>query len=262
MRVRLILVVVAGTLVALAAFGTGTAFAATGCFKDTNGHPFEQAICWMKENGLVSGKRFRPDDATTRAQAAVWLQKVADIPPSSGLILVSEGFANWRPFYSNDNVVFEHYSNATYLKKTTTGINFFSLHPSLPTALYGRNLKLLGVEFCYTASASAVFSYVEINTYTHTNSAGSRTLQFSDTTDRTDSACRYYVLPTPVTLTAEDGANIFIQGQWNTANSPLIVGRTTFVLAPTNLNVVPPSIANSVPLQEGGASGTDSTAAP
>jgi hypothetical protein len=262
MRVKSILFVVTAAILLVAAFWTGTAYAATGCFKDTNGHPFEQAICWMKENGLASGKRFRPDDPTTRGQAAVWLQKVADIPPSSGLILISEGFANWRPFFSTDNVVFENYSNVTYLKKTSTGTNYFSLQPSLPTALYGRNLKLLGVEFCYTASSSAVFSYVEVNTFTHTNSAGARTLQFSDGTDRTDSACRYYVLPTPVTLTAEDGANIFIQGQWNTANSPLLVGRTTFVLAPTNLNVVPPSIVNSVPLQEGGASGADSTSAP
>lgn len=258
---RILLLTMVG-LIALAAFWAGTAYAATGCFKDTNGHPFEQAICWMKENGLVSGKRFRPDDPTTRGQAAVWLQKVADIPPSSGLILVSEGFGNWRPFVSSDNVIFENYSSATYLKKTTTGSSYFSLHPSLPTALYGRELNLLGVEFCYTASTSAVFSYVEVNTFTHTGTSRGRTLQFSDSTDRTDSACRYYVLPTPVTLTANDGANIFIQGTWNTANSPLIVGRTTFVLAPTNIKVVPPSIANTVPLQEGGKSGTESTAAP
>ena len=242
-----------GSMVTLliVAFMAGTVYAASGCFKDTNNKPFSLATCWMKQNGLAKGKYFNPSDYTTRAQAAVWLQKASQIPPTEGLILISEGFGNWLPFSSADNVVFENYSSSTYVKKATTGSNYFSLQPSIPTVFYGRSLQLIGVEFCYTASTSAVFSYIEINTYTHTDSVGPRSIQFSDGTDRSDSACLYYTVPTPVTLTAEDGVNIFIQGTWNTANSPLLLGRTTFVLAPTGVKAVAPVGATVVSLQEG-----------
>jgi hypothetical protein len=243
-------------------FWVGTVYAATGCFNDTNGHKFEQAICWMKENKIAIGNLFKPDDFTTRGQAAIWLQKQSQIPPTQGLILISEGFGNWHPFFSTDNITFENYSNVSYVKKATTGSNFISLQPSIPTVFYGRSLQLLGVEFCYTASTSVVFSYVEINTFTHTNSAGSRTMQFSDSTDHTDSACLYYVLPTPVTLTAEDGANIFVQATWNTANSPLILGRTTFVFRPTGTKAAAPSGMKEVLLQEGGLQTEGGTSAP
>lgn len=254
-RKRLFSVVAVATFLILA-FWVGTVYAATNCFNDTNGHKFEQAICWMKQNGLAAGRFFKPNDATTRGQAAAWLQKVSQIPPTQGLILISEGFGNWQPFFSGDNIIFSNYSNVSYVEKTSIGSSYVSLQPSIPTVLYGRKLKLLGVELCYTASTSAVLSYVEINTYTHTTGAGSRTLQFSDGTDRTDSACRYYKLPTPVLLTAEDGANIFINGTWNTANYPLILGRTTFVLAPTGVKAAAPTSANEVLLQEGGSSDT------
>lgn len=248
----------------VASFFVGEAYAASGCFNDTNNKWYSKATCWMKKNKLESGTLFYPDNATTRAQAAVWLQKQSQIPPTQGLINISEGFGNWKPFNSTDNVSFETYSNVVYFKKSTTGSNYFSLHPSIPTVFYGRSLQLLGVEFCYTASASAVFSYIEINTYTHTDSAGPRTLQYSDDTDRTDSACRYYTLPTAVTLTAEDGVNIFIQGIWTSANSPLILGRTTFVLKPTGVKAAVPSNAETdVILQEGGIqAGGRSTSAP
>lgn len=260
---RLMLIVVA-IIIVVATFWAGNVYAATNCFTDTNGHKFEQAICWMKANGLANGAKFFPDNPTTRGQAAQWIQKSVNIPPANGLILISEGFGNWRLFTSTDNVTFETYSNTVYLKKGSTGSSFFSLHPSIPTVFYGRSLKLLAVELCYTASTDAVLTYIEINTYTHTNSAGPRTLQFSDSTDRTDAACRYYALPTAVTLTSEDGANIFIQGQWNTANSALLIGRTTFVLAPTGVKATPPSDADAdvTILQEGGASLEGSTSAP
>lgn len=256
--------ILAGGLLALVPVGfwVGIAYTATGCFTDTNGHWAEQAICWMKQNRLVVGTLFKPNDMTTRAQSAVWLQKVSQIPPSQGLILISEGFGNWRPFFSSDNLIFENYSNVSYVKKATTGGSFISLQPSIPTVLYGRSLQFLGVEFCYTASASAVFSYIEINTYTHTNSAGPRTLQFSDGTDRSDSACLYYKLPAPVTLTAEDGVNVFVQGAWNTASSPLIIGRTTFVFKPTGTLAAAPSMMNEVLLEERGASDSSPTSAP
>ncbi|MEZ5294318.1 MAG: hypothetical protein R2745_24785 [Vicinamibacterales bacterium] len=172
--------------------------------------------------------------------------------PLAPALRLTEGFGNWRPFTSTDPVTFEIYSNVAYLKKTTTGSNYFSLHPTLPLSQAGTRLRLTGVEQCYTASTNAVFSYIEINTFTHTNSAGARTLQFKDDTDRTDSACRLYTLPTPYTLTPQDGLNIFIQGMWNAANSPLILGRTTLILEP-----VLPSQPASVPPPPSGDTADD-----
>ena len=262
MKQKRLMSIIAVIILAITTFWAGSVYAATNCFTDTNGHKFEQAICWMKAAGLATGTKFFPDNATTRGQAAQWIQKSANIPPSTGLILISAGYGDWRPLISTDNIVYEIYSNVVYLKKASTGTSYLSLHPSIPTVFYGRSLKLVAVELCYTASTNAVLSYIEVNTYTHTNSAGPRTLQFSDNTDWTDSACRYYALPTAVTLTSEDGANIFIQGNWNTANSPLVIGRTTFVFAPTGVKATPPSDADVTVLQEGGASELHSTSSP
>lgn len=246
-----------GALLLATTFWVGNVYATTGCFTDTNGLGigFKNAICWMKANGLASGATFKPNNATTRAQSALWLQKASQIPPTTGKILISAGFGDWRPFSSTENISFSYFSSETQASKATAGSNFLSIHPSIPTVLYGRSLQFLGVEFCYAASTSVALSYVEINTYTHTAGAGSRNLRFSDATARTDSACRYYVLPTPVTLTAEDGANFFIQGNWTVANTSLSLGRTTFVFKATGTKALDPtslSGENVIILQEGG----------
>lgn len=188
---------------------------------------------------------------------------VAGAPrPFAPALRITEGFGNWRQFSSADNTTLETYSNVLYVRKATTGSSYVSLHPTLPLSQTGTRLRFTGVELCYTASANAVLSYVEINTYTHTNSAGSRTLQFSDGTDRTDSACRLYTLPTPYTLTPQDGVNVFVQGNWLTALSPLSIGRTTFILEP----VSPSEAADPEPLvpasDEDGATAAPGTARP
>jgi hypothetical protein len=236
----------------LAAFWVGSA-SATGnfipsCFTDTNA----PAACWMKLNGFVTGPLFNPNGVTTRILIANWLQRLSQIPPTSGLITISDGFGNWRPFTSADNVAFTYFSSETQITKATVGPNFFSLQPAIPTVFYGRSLQFRGVELCYTASATTSINYVEINTYTHSTGAGSRSLRFSDPTTRTDSACRLYVLPTPVTLTVEDGVNIFIQGNFSVVGQALALGRTTFVFAPTGVRALGPSSANVTTLQENG----------
>ncbi len=248
-----------------AAFQVGTAYAATGCFTDTNGHPFETAVCWLKANGIVGGTTFKPNNAATRGTVAQWLYKQSQIPPTTGMILVTPGNSEWRKFSDGDNITMSNFSSATHVTKASAGTAFLSLQPSLPTALYGRSLKLLGVEFCYTSASSAFLSYVEINTFTSTTGAGTRSMRFSDTTNRLDSACRYYVLPTPAILTAKDGANIFIQVQWDVSSQNFIIARTTFVLQPTGIRTIPPSAdaADAVILTESTGEGEGpSTSAP
>jgi hypothetical protein len=226
------------------AAGFGEAPHTTGCFTDTNGHPFETFICWMKDNGIsagIGGGLYGPDLSVTRGQMAVFMQASADIPPATGQITVSAGNGNWRPFNSSDNPTYTYFSSLLQVTKPTTGSNFLSVHPDVPTTLYGRSLQFVGVEFCYETSANVAVTYVEINVTTSSAGPGSRTLLFSDPTSRTDAACRYYVLPSPVTLTVENGVNFFIQASWAAASVPLNISRTTFVLQPTETVAAAPS---------------------
>ena len=245
---RKILLGAAVLVFVLTAFYAGNAYAATGCFSDTNGHSAETFICWMKDNGISVGfpdGTYRPLNNVSRAEMAIFLKRAADL--QSGLILVSSSPGDWKPFSSGDNLSYSYFSSSTYVTKTAAGSNFLSLHPSIPTILYGRSLELVGVEFCYTAQANAYVSYVEINKVDGSAGTGSREMLFSDSTDRADSACRYYVLSSPELLTANDALNFFVQGVWVTSTN-LNLGRTTFVLRTTDTVAAPPSFMFSNPV--------------
>ena len=152
-------------------FGAGKALASTGCFLDTVGHPFETFICWMKDNGITSGTgggNYSPSANVTRGQMAVFLQKQAEIPPSTGDIYVSAGFANWHPFNSSDPLSYTYFSSQTQVTRSAAGSSFLSVNPDLTTVLYGRSLQLKAVEFCFDTFSSTTLNYVEINTYSHT----------------------------------------------------------------------------------------------
>ena len=248
----------------LTAFYAGNAYAATGCFSDTNGHWAETFICWMKEKGITTGYvdgTFRPENAISRSEVAVFIKRTSDL--QSGLILVSSSPGDWKPFSSGDNLSYSYFSSSTYVTKATPGSNFLSLHPSIPTVLYGRSLELVGVEFCYTAQANAYVSYVEINKVDGSAGAGSREMLFSDSTDRADSACRYYALSSPEVLTANDALNFFVQGVW-VSSTNLNFGRTTFVLRTTDTVAAPPSFmfSNPVSADESTIEGDQTSTAP
>ena len=247
-RARSVLVSVLFVLSIAAALGVGGRVSAgTGCFADTNGHPFETFICWMNDNGIsggIGGGNYGPDLPVTRGQMAVFMQRQAEIPPSAGDILISAGFHNWHPFNSGDPLSFTYFSSQTQVSRSSTGSNFLAINPDLPTGLYGRSLSLKGVVFCFDTFANTALNYVEINTYTHTTGSIGRTLRFSDTTVRTGNACQAYNLPTPVALTPNDGVNFFIQVGWSAGGAPFAIGRTTFVLAATP-TVMTPSASRS-----------------
>jgi hypothetical protein len=252
-------------LLIASAFLVGKAYASTGCFTDTNGNVNEVAICWLKENGIVGGTTFSPNTAATRGTVAQWLFKQSQIPPSKGAILITPGNAAWTKFDSSNDTSFLFYSSNSFLNKATTGAALFTNQPAIPTVLYGRSMQLLGVQFCYTASTNASLSYVEVNTLTSTAGFATRTLQFSDSTYRTDAACRYYVLPAPVTLTAANSVSFYILVTWSAVPSPFQLSRTTFVLQATGTKAVVPSadFGDVVILSETtGAEGFPSTTAP
>ena len=251
---RSILMSVLLVVLLVSAFGVGQAYATTGCFLDTVGSPFETFICWMKDNGISAGTgggNYSPDAFVTRAQMAVFLQKSAEIPPSTGNVLISAGFGNWHPFNSTDPLSYTYFSSQTQVTRSAIGSSFLSVNPDIPTVLYGRSLLFKGIVFCYDTFASTTLNYVEINTYSHTTGSLGRNLRFSDPTTRTGNACQTYTLPTPVSIGPNDGVNFFIQVNWSVAASQFAIGRTTFVFSPTT-TVVPTPLA---PVSAGEAPG-------
>ncbi len=217
-------------------FGVRNAYATTGCFLDTNGHWAETFICWMKDNKITTGTgggNYSPNNNVTRAEMAVFMQRQAEIPPSTGDIYVSAGFANWHPFNSSDPLSYTFFSSQTQVSRSAAGSSFLSINPDIPTVLYGRSLIFKGVQFCFDTFASTSLNYVEINTYSHTSGSLGRNLRFSDPTTRTGNSCRLYTLASPITLTANDGVNFFIQVNWTVAASQFAIGRTTFIFAPS-----------------------------
>jgi hypothetical protein len=227
---------------AAASFGMRQAYASTGCFADTNGNFFESYICWLKDNGITTGTgggNYSPNATVTRGQMAAFLQRQAEIPPSTGDILISAGFGNWKPFNSTDPISNTYFSSQTQVTRSTAGSGFLSINPDLPTVLYGRSLQLKGVQFCFDTFASTTLNYVELNTYSHTSGSLGRNLRFSDPTTRTGSLCQLYTLPTPIVLGANDGVNFFIQVNWAVAATQFAIGRTTFILAPTTTAAAP-----------------------
>ncbi|MBI3175077.1 MAG: S-layer homology domain-containing protein [Chloroflexi bacterium] len=240
-----------------AAFSIGRASASTGCFGDTNGHWAETFICWMKDNGITTGTgggNYSPNNNVTRAEMAVFLARQAEVPPSTGDIVVSAGFANWHPFNSTDPLSYAYFSSQTQVTRSSAGSSFLSVNPDLTTVLYGKSLKLKAVEFCYDTFASTSLNYIEINTYSHTSGSLGRNLRFSDSTSRTGNECRLYTLSTPIVLTKNDGANVFIQVNWSVANASFAIGRTSFIFEPTTLTAAAPVVT--------GDDGTGTTLSP
>lgn len=241
---RVFLYGVLAAVLVLTAFSAGRAYAGGGggCFNDTNGNWAEVYICWMKDNGITTGTgggNYSPNNNVTRAEMAVFMARQAEVPPSTGDIVVSAGFGNWHPFNSTDPLSFTYFSSQTQVTRSSAGASFLSVNPDLTTVLYGKSLQLKAVEFCYDTFSSTSLNYIEINTYSHTTGSLGRNLRFSDSTTRTGNECRLYTLPSPIVLTRNDGVNFFIQVNWSAAGSQFAIGRTSFIFGPTTVTAAP-----------------------
>lgn len=263
MNTRKALVILLAAILLTASFGAGTAFATTGCFTDSVGHWAETFICFLKDNGITSGfpdGTYKPENGVTRAEMAVFLQKSIELanatalglantaesdaksyadtlvntPPATGDILISAGFSSWRPldttypvssFYSSNQVGFTSTSASTYVH---------SNQPDLPVALYGKSLEFVGVEICYSALlGSNLLAEIRVRTYNQVSGPGGSSVVYTDPTDRTDAACRYYVLPAPILMTSEMGAQVFADITWSAVGTTFGIGRTTYVFRAT-----------------------------
>lgn len=200
------------------------------------------------------------DDAG-QSGSFVFNGSAAGSPRPLGQLRIAVSPGEWLPFVSTDNLTFSYFSGSTRVSKATTGNNFLSIHPNVPTLTKGLRARLLGAELCYQASASAELTFVEINTITHNNAPGTlgtRNQRFSENTTRTDQTCRFYALTTPYTLSQDDAVNMFIRVNWTVAASNFEIDRATFVFAPTTATgVAPAAIPDELPAPAGPPSGTN-----
>ena len=117
-----------------------------------------------------------------------------------------------------------------------TGSATYVLMPDFPVALYGKLLKLTGVEICYDAETEFVINTIAMEEIVNASGVPARTTTNLDTTDRSDSACRTYAAD--VTLSPGEGLGVSVEGIWSATAESLELGRVTFTLVPTDL---PPS---------------------
>ncbi len=214
--------------------GVGKAHATTGCFTDTIGHPFETFICWMLDNGITSGTApgiYSPNANVTRGQMAVFMQRQAEIPPSTGPIYVNAGLSNWVKTGGGTHYS-EYYTDYTHLRAPGAGVYGFQISPDLPATLYGRQLRAHSVKLCYDAAPGAILSGVYFRHFT----GGSVPFVFNeivDLADQTDAACREYVFPSDGSLWGSDHISLYISIDFAGAADVFKIGATTFTLMPS-----------------------------
>ena len=172
---------------------------------------------------------------------AVFVRNVADVPPTTGLILVSVSPREFMPAVLTDPLTFTYGISLTEVSRSATGHNYLAVHPDVPTVLYGKSLQLMGVEFCYGAVAGTTLDHVQIYTYTQSTGPSRFSIQrLSDETSRNDFACRLYSLGSPYVLTADDAVILNIGVEWTSAYANFQIGRTTFVFEATDINAAAP----------------------
>lgn len=169
-------------------------------------------------------------------------QVLDKLSQNGGYFYFDAGHGNWQPFSSADPITTTRYSDTQGFARSSTGTSFLTIHPAVPTSLYGNALKLIGVELCYHTNTGNSITYVQLtlNTQTTDGQGGDTTLA-SDSTARIDAACRLYAPASPRVLTSNDELSLYVISDWTSAGTLLYLGRTTFILQATNGAVAGPT---------------------
>jgi hypothetical protein len=224
-------------LLLVLAFGMsiGQAYAATGCFIDTNGNWAETYICWLKDNGIttgVGGGYYDPNGYVTRAQMAVFLQRLAEIPPSTGDIYINAGLNDWE-VNGTSSAYINRFTSFIGLGAPGAGTYGFQITPDLPATLYGKQMYTHSVKICYDATHGASITGVTFEHF-YWNGTGSEIYRIvSDTTDRTDAACREYTFPTDGALFGSDHVAVYLTAHFTSSADYASIQSTTFTLVPS-----------------------------
>ena len=193
-------------------FSAGQAYASTGCFNDTNGHWAETFICWMKDNGITAGTgngNYSPENPVTRAEMAVFMQKLADIPPANGDLTISDSGQNWDVNNDVPTVKVTHnFAYNEFLSTTATSYGIYSTMP-IPTRLYNTNTYLDGMQICYQGIDGA---YIDSTALVYFDGTTDKYTSFTDITDRFyyGVECFKLALPAPAALTEDDFFELYI----------------------------------------------------
>jgi hypothetical protein len=213
----------------------GKTYAATGCFTDTNGNWAETFICWLKDNGISNGYgdgTYGPNNNVTRAEMAVFLSRVAEIPPSTGEIYINAGLDDWVKAGSAGNYV-NYFSNLTRLRAPGTGSYYFQVTPDLPASFYGRILYTHSVKLCYDATSGASITSVAFRHYLLDATGPVIYREVVDNTSRSDATCRIYTFPSDGFLYGSDHVVLYILGEFPGAGDAIDIWATTFTLVPS-----------------------------
>jgi hypothetical protein len=256
---------VIATVALFAALG-GTSFAATKVIASTHKDKKADTKLVKKLAPTLSVKHAKTADSATTAASATHATSAANatnatnatnaanatnagklggIPAAnyvsnSGSIFVSAGSSNWHSFDSSDPIEWLYTSNATWATASGAGSFTVTVHPSIPTALFGKNLKATAATLCYDASTSAKITGVSVVDSTYSNGGiGTANTVVNDTTNRTDDACRTYPFSSAVTLTSLDDLSIYVSITYSGA-ATLFLGQSGFTLSPTTATASAP----------------------
>jgi hypothetical protein len=148
---------------------------------------------------------------------------------------VQLGYSDWEPFQTTEPIVVTRFIDTTGFSRTSTGSDFLRIDATLPAALYGKALAFAGFQMCYGTNTGNSITEVDVEEDVQTSSgSGGSSSVASDSTTRTDAACRTYSPASPIPLTSSNQFGLFVIGNWTTANTDLFMGRVTAILQPTS----------------------------
>jgi hypothetical protein len=175
-------------------------------------------------------------NATTAANAnALGGVAASGYVKNSGDIYYQVPFATWAPRLSTDPFTITRYSDAIGFDRGTIGSSSLVLGAGIPTSLYGKALALVGFQMCYSTNTGNAITSVYVYKLTQTTAGnGGSAVVTSDSTTRSDDACRTYSPASPVTLTSADQFQIYLGVNWTSSGTEIWLGRVTAILRPTS----------------------------
>jgi hypothetical protein len=231
------------TMFAISMFWVGTAFASTGCFTDTNGNPYEVAICWLKANKIVGGTTFNPNNAATRAVVAQWLYKQVQIPPTTGAFQITVGPASWVLNSGAVNGSMTYFTDA-FRMTASSGWTNVQVSPQIPNLIYGRIPELTAVEICSSGTPSQYIDNAGVQVYGMGATSPGLIVNKYNQTDRTTNGCFKITLDTPLLLGNSRWVSLYLNSRFVSSGN-LDVYRATFFLKPSAYKAMP--ISDQVP---------------
>ena len=107
-----------------------------------------------------------------------------------------------------------------------------AIQPTMPTVLVGKPLTFVGVNACYATDPVTTLDTARIWVTANTSGIGNSSQLLTDTTNRTDDACRDYMLPTPRVLAPGEDVSFEFDVDYSANAGFFSAGRATFIFRP------------------------------